>query len=141
MRPKSPVALVLCLLITIASVGLLIARFCGWIQIHWLGVAVAVCAGIATAYMVVKEYFRKPFVREFNHSDWTVEDRNSRKGVFIRISKSVHNAGNNPQYTFLDKGILYGKDFEVVDDDGDLTIYRPENSFLPQYKTFVIRIV
>jgi hypothetical protein len=61
--------------------------------------------------------------------------------AFIKIPKSQHGAGNKPHYDFLDRGVLYGKKFDVVDEDGDLTIYHPETHFLPQYQSFVIRVV
>jgi hypothetical protein len=141
MRPKSTITLLCCVFVSLAAAALSIARMLGYIQVHWITVIIACCVGVGSGFMVIKEYFRKPFIREYSHPNWIVENRDERKGVFIKIPKSEHGAGNKPHYTFLDRGFLYGKDFEVVDNDGDLTIYHPESSFSIPYKSFVIRII
>jgi hypothetical protein len=141
MRPKSNTSFCLCLFVSLGSGALLIARFIGWIHVNGFTVAASAVIGGTTTVMLAREYFRRPFVREYSHEDWVITDPQNRKGVFIKIPKSQHGAGNKPHYSFVDRGIHYGKQFEVVDDDGDLTIYHPENSFLPMYKAFVIRIV
>ena len=91
--------------------------------------------------MLIKEHFRRPFVREYSPQDWTVENPELRKGVFITIPRSDHGSGNKPIVSFDDKGVMYGKNFEIDNDEGNLTIFHPENSFTPpQYKSFIIRI-
>ena len=119
----------------------MIARFIGWIEVHWITVILACLIGACSAFLIIREWFRKPFVREFHHEDWIVINPEDRKGVYIKISKSEHGSGNKPNYTFLNRGIGYGTDFDVVDDDGDLTIYHSANYFMPQYRSFVIRII
>ena len=141
MRPKSTIALLCCVFIALGTASLLIARILGLIEVHWVTIAIACCVGVGSGFITVKEFFRRPFVREYSHPDWTVTDPENRKGVFIKIPKSQHGAGNKPHYVFLDRGVLYGKKFEVVDDDGDLTIYHSDTHFLPQYQSFVIRII
>lgn len=142
MRPKSPFALAVCAFLALGTGALLTARLIGWIQLTWIHVAVATIIGAGTFTGLIMEYFRKPFVREYTQADWTVVKPGERKGVFIKIRKSEHGAGNKPHHSFVDKGLLYGKAFEVEDNNGDLTIYHPENSFTPpMYKSFVIRIV
>ena len=141
MRPKSTVALLFCVFVALGTAAFLIARLLGLIEVHWVTVVIACCLGAGTLFTVIKEYFRRPFVREYSHSDWIVTDPENRKGVFIKIPKSQHGAGNKPHYAFLDRGVLYGKKFDVVDEDGDLTIYHPDIHFLPQYQSFVIRII
>ena len=141
MRPKSDIALLVCVFVFLASAALLIARILGYIQINWITVIISSCVGVFSIFMIIKEYFRKPFIKEYSHKDWIIQNSDDRKGVFIKIPKSEHGAGNKPHYSFLDKGIMYGREFEVIDEDGDLIIYHPENSFLVPYKSFVIRIV
>jgi hypothetical protein len=141
MRPKSTLALLACVFISLAAAALLIARILGFIQVHWFTVVIACFIGVGSGFLTIKEYLRKPLVNEYYHPNWTVTNPNDRHGVFIKISKQEHKAGNKPHYSFLDRGFLYGRNFEVIDVDGDLTIYHPENSFLIPYKSFMIRII
>lgn len=141
MRPKTPFALGLCIFITLAASGLLIARVIGWIDINRVTIAIACIVGAGSGFMVIKEYFRKPFIKEYSHEDWIVKNPNIRTEVYIKISKSEHGAGNKPSYSFIKRGALYSIDLEVDDQNGDLTIYHPQNSFQYMYKSFVIRII
>ena len=141
MRPKSTTSLLFCVFVALAAAAFLVARVIGLIEVHWITVVLACLVGASSAFLVIKEYFRKPFVRDYHHEDWIVTNPEDRKGVCIRISKSEHGSGNKPHYTFLNKGIGYSVDLDVSDNDGDLTIYHPANSFMPRYKSFVIRII
>ena len=141
MRPKSTFGLSICIVLSLATAAFLIARVLGWIQIHWITVVIACLVGAGSTFQIIREFLRKPYIKEFGHSDWTVANPDDRKGVFIKISKSEHGAGNKPNYTFLNKGLGYSVDLDVHADGGDLIIYHPENLFMPRYKSFVIRVI
>ena len=117
---------------------LLVCRLIGFFEIHWLVIVISLSIGTFSAINYVLNYIKKPFIKEY--SEWTVLDILDRKRVFIVIPRSEHGFGRRPKYCFTDKGIGYGTKFEVDEDDGNLKIYNSENSFIPPFKKFVIKI-
>jgi hypothetical protein len=140
MRPKSLVSFLICCLGLILSGVLLLARVTGIIPANWLTVALALSISAISLFYLIKEFLRKPFIKEYHHKDWIVEDAYDRKGVYIKIPRSIHGAGNKPSYSFVNKGSPYWVDFEVKDEEGNLTIYHQGYFMLNDYKPFVIRI-
>jgi hypothetical protein len=138
MKLSSRTTLILAIAGCFAGTVLLICRLIGVFEFHRLAIVIGLLVGTFSAISYVLNYIKKPFIKEY--SEWTVLDVWDRKKVFIEIPKSVHGFGRRPKYCFIDKGLGYGTKFEVEENDGNLKIYNPENSFMPPFKKFVIKI-
>jgi hypothetical protein len=138
MKLSSRITLILAIAASFAGTVLLTCRLIGIFEFHWLAIVIGLSIGIFSAIGYVLNYIKKPFIREY--SNWTILDIWDRKKVFIEIPKSVHGFGRRPKYCFINKGLGYGTKFEVEENDGDLKIYNPENSFMPPFKKFVVKI-
>ncbi len=144
MRPETIKELIAIIVWSVLAVSSSIAVKLQWVN-HTTFFSVLGCSsGLLTAFFGVRHYFRvRPYIREVVPSGWTQDaEISSQRSVRVTIPATDHRKGKFPKVEFLRFSGLHSNialDYEISK-DGDVTIYHREDSFIPPWKEFVVRI-
>lgn len=127
----------------IALVSSLVVEFQSVEHLWWFRV-LKNSAIILTLFFAFRFYSRaKPFIRHVATNSWTQDaEVTSHRSVRVVVTAKEHKKGKFPRVDFLRPNGFHSSlrlDYEI-NDSGDITIYHPENSFMPPWREFTVKV-
>jgi hypothetical protein len=139
MRPETFEELIIVIAWSIIAVISSIAVKLQWVT-HTTFFALLGCSsGLLTLFYGIRHYFRiRPYIRRVSTSDWSQDEEITLwRSVRIMIPEANHRKGKFPKVEFGQNGEFLCYE---ISKDGNITIFHRENSFMPPWREFTVRV-